>query len=130
MVAAVDRHSSTLSLAPFALDFIKRITLLSERGVDTLEKNYHVEKGAQSFHSDTVRAISIALGPGTALEHTTSEMLSGALQFLDFRNASSKSEEFDLFSWTRNLLTQASTGALYGAEHNPFHDPALEAGLW
>ena len=130
MVAAVDRHSSTLSLAPFALDFLKRITLLSEQGIDILEKNFHVEKGAQSFHTDTMRALSTALAPGKALEHTTSEMLSGALQFLDFMNVSSQSKELDLFSWTRSLLTRASTDALYGTEGNPFHDPALEAALW
>ena len=127
MVAAVDRNSSTLSLAPFALDFIKRFTLLSEQGVDILEKNFHVEKGAQSFHSDTMRALSTALAPGTALEHTTSGMLSGALRYLD---SSSQSKELDLFSWTRGLLTQASTDALYGAERNPFHDPALGSALW
>ena len=130
MVAAVDRHSSTLSLAPFALDFLKRITLLSEQGIDILEKNFHVEKGAQSFHTDTMRALSTALAPGKALEHTTSEMLSGALQFLDFVNVSSRSKELDLFSWTRSILTRASTDALYGAEGNPFHDPALGDTLW
>ena len=130
MVAAVDRHSSTLSLAPFAFDFIKHITSLSKQGIDILDKNFHVEKGAQSFHTDTMRALSSALAPGTFLEHTTSEMLSGALRVLDFINASSQSEELDLFSWTKSLLTRASTDALYGAEANPFHDPALGAALW
>ena len=127
MVAAVDRHSSTLSLAPLALDFIKHISLLSKQGIDILEKNFHVEKGAQSFHTDTMRALSTALAPGKALEHTTSAMLSGALQFLD---ESSQSKELDLFSWTKSLLTRASTDALYGAESNPFHDAALGAALW
>ena len=130
MVAAVDRHSSTLSLAPFALDFLKRITLLSEQGIDILEKNFHVEKGAQSFHTDTMRALSTALAPGKALEHTTSEIVSGALQFLDLVNASSESKELNLFSWTRSLLTRASTDALYGAGGNPFQDPAFGAALW
>ena len=127
MVAAVDHHSSTLSLAPFALDFIKRITLLSKQGIEILEKSFEAEKGAQSIHTDTMRALSTAMAPGKALEHTTSEMFSGALRFL---NASSQSKEIDLFSWTRSLLTQASTDALYGAEGNPFNDPALEGALW
>ena len=130
MVAAVDRHSSTLSLAPFALDFLKRITLLSEQGIDILEKNFYVEKGAQSFHTDTMRALSTALAPGKALEHTSSEMLSGALEFLDSMNVSSQSTELDLFSWTRSLLTRASTDALYGVEGNPLHDPAFGDALW
>ena len=130
MVAAVDRHSSTLSLAPFALDFIKHITCLSEQGIDILEKNFHVEKGAQSFHTNTMRALSTALAPGKSLEHTTSEVLSGVLHFLDLMNESSQSKELDLFSWTRSLLTQASTDALYGAEGNPFHNPALGTALW
>ena len=130
MVAAVDRHSSTLSLAPLSLDFIKHITLLSKQGIDILEKNFHFEKGAQSFHTDTMRALSTALAPGKALEHTTSEMLSGSLRFLDVTNASSQSKELDLVSWTRSLLTRASTDALYGAEANPFRDPALGAALW
>ena len=130
LVAAVDRHSSTLSLAPFALSFIKQITLLSDQGIDILEKNFHVEKGAQNFHTDIMRAMSTALAPGKALEHTTSEMLSSALHFLDFLNASSEFKELDLFSWTKSLLTRASTEAIYGAEGNPFHDPALGAALW
>lgn len=130
VVAAVDRHSSTLSLAPFALEFVKRITIPSKQGVEILEKNFHVEKGAPSFRSDTVRAMSVSLAPGPALEHTTSEILSGALQFLDNMNASSKSEEFNLFSWTRSLVTQASTSALYGAKRNPFHNPSVGTGLW
>ena len=130
MVAAVDRHSSTLSLAPLSLDFIKHITFLSQQGIDILEKNFHVEKGAQNFHTATMRALSTALAPGKALEHTTSEMLTSALQFLDCMNLSSQSKELDLFSWTRSLLTRASTDALYGADGNPFHDPALGPALW
>lgn len=129
-MAAVDRHSSTLSLAPYTLEFVKRVTVPSKQGFDILEKSFSARKGAQSFHTDTIRAMSIALAPGTALEQTTSDMLSSALQFLDSMDASSMPQEVDLFSWTKSLLTQASTCALYGSAHNPFQDPAVEAALW
>ena len=132
-MAAVDRRSETLSLAPFKLEFVKKITIPSKRGVEILEKKSQVQKGAPSFYSDTVRAINTALAPGESLDHTTSEMLTGALRFLDdsvVNASSSESTELDLFSWTRCLLTQASTSALYGAERNPFHDPAIGSGLW
>lgn len=130
IVAAVDRHSSTLSLAPYALEFVKRVTLPSKQGLDILEKSFRAGKGAQSFHTDTIRAMSIALAPGTALEQTTSDMLSSALRFLESMDVSSTPQEVDLFSWTKSLLTQASTCALYGPANNPFQDPAVEAALW
>ena len=130
LVAAVDRHSRTLSLVPLALDFIKRITVPSKQGLETLEKNFRVEKGARNFHTDIVRAMSTALAPGIDLEHTTAEMVTSAVEFLDLTVAPSKSKKIDLFLWTRDLLTQASTDALYGAGSNPFQDASVGAALW
>lgn len=81
IVAAVDRHSSTLSLAPYALELVKRVTVPSKHGFDILKKSFRAGKGAQSFHADIIRAMSIALAPGTALEQMTSDTLSSALRF-------------------------------------------------
>ena len=35
-----------------------------------------------------------------------------------------------LFTFTRKLITQASTDAIYGPSKNPFHEPAVESGFW
>ena len=126
VVAAVDRHPNTLSLGPFALEFVKRVTVISKEGFDALEAG----KGTRSFHTDTLKAMNTVLAPGPVLSDTASEVLRGAVRFLDDMKASSEQEEIDLFSWTKSLLTQASTSALYGAECNPFNDPVVETALW
>ncbi|KAL8671173.1 MAG: hypothetical protein Q9168_004326 [Polycauliona sp. 1 TL-2023] len=131
LAAAVDRHSKTLSLVSFApLDFVKRITTPSQEGLETVKKSFMSDKGAPSLHSDTIRAMSVALAPGTGLDHTTSEMLDATTEFLDSVDGPVRWKDLDLFAWTKSLLTQVSTSALYGAKSNPMQDPAVEASLW
>ncbi|KAL8915922.1 MAG: hypothetical protein Q9172_006565 [Xanthocarpia lactea] len=130
IVAAVDRHSRTLSFAPNALEVVKRITVPSKRGLEIVKKSLQDEKGIRSVHSDTIQAMNTTLAPGTALDHTVSELITSALRLLDSAYMPTKHKEIELFSWTRSLLTQASTSALYGVKSNPLQDPAVEAGLW
>lgn len=74
--------------------------------------------------------MNASLGPGTGLENTTSEMLSNSLQLLDSTHAPTRYPEVDLFSWTKSLVTQISTNAIYGSRMNPFKDPSVESSLW
>ena len=82
-VAAVDGESKRLSLAPIALDFIKRFTVLSPEGLVTMDESFHNEKKARSFHADLRRAMVAALSPGVSLEQTSAAMLSSVQNFLE-----------------------------------------------
>lgn len=130
LVAAADRHSKTVSFAPYVVQFAKRILLSSPKGLDALAANLHEEDGAWGCRPETFKAMHVALAPGEDLDCTTRNMLDGVSLLLGSVDTTSNQKNFDLFSWVRKLITRASTDAIYGASKNPFQDAAVEAGFW
>ena len=129
-MAAVDRHSKTVSFAPYVVEFAKRILLPSAKGLEALKANLHEEHGPWGCRPETLQAMHIALAPGKDLERTTQDMLDSVSRLLESVYTISNHENFQLFSWVRKLVTRAGTDAIYGASKNPFQDPAVEAGFW
>ena len=129
-MAAVDRHSKTVSFAPYVVEFAKRLLLPSPEGLEALKANLHQESGPWGCRSETFHAMHLALAPGKHLERTTQDVLDSISGLLDSTYTVSNHEDFHLFSWIRKLVTRASTDAIYGASQNPFQDPAVEAGFW
>lgn len=130
VVAAIDRQPKTLSFGPLAIEFTKRIAMPSKQAHDVLTEDFLAGKGTRSFYADRVRTMNAALGPGLGLENTIADMLSSSLQLLDSTYAPTRNPEVDLFSWTKSLVTQISTNAVYGSRMNPFKDPLVESSLW
>ena len=129
-MAAIDRQPKTLSFGPLAIEFTKRIAKPTRQAHEILTENFLAGKGTQSFYADRVRVMNAALGPGIGFETTISEVLSNSLQLLDSTYAPTRYPEVNLFSWTKSIVTQISTNAVYGSKMNPFKDPSVESGLW
>lgn len=71
-----------------------------------------------------------ALAPGDALRAATRVMLKSIVDLFDLNQAPDLDNVIGLFTWTRNIVTRASTDAIFGAEKNPFQDAAVCDGFW
>lgn len=105
----------------------------TQSAVDALAANLIIEPGAQGLTPEVLKAMHISLAPGEQLESTKHMMLASAIELVadmgsHVRDGSMNSVE--LFSCVRQLVTSASTDALYGREKNPFHDPEVVSGFW
>lgn len=127
LAAAVDRHSKTVSFAPFVIQFAKRILVPSKEGLEALTGDMTEGNGILGCRAETLKVMHTALAPGENLERTTQDMLHSLSRLLDFVFIT---ENVDLFAWVKKLVTRASTDAIYGASKNPFKDPAVESGFW
>lgn len=130
LVAAVDRHSKSISFAPYVVEFAKRILVPSANGLEALRANLDEESGAWGCRPETLKAMHLALAPGEDLDRTSQAILESVSSLLDSVDSITNNRDFYLFSWARKLVTRASTDAIYGASKNPFQDPAVEAGFW
>ena len=129
-LATVDRNARTVSFAPFVVEFAKRMLLVSRHAIKSLEENNDGTNGARGCRWETLQAMHATLAPGEALETLTQDMLYAAPRSLPFAYAVAEPEYFDLVSTTRRIITQISTSAIYGPEHNPFQQSKVEAGFW
>lgn len=127
LAAAVDRHSKTVSFAPFVVQFARRILVPSKQGLEALTGHWKKGKADLGCRAETLYVMKNALAPGESLERTTQDMLHSLSRLLD---SVSITDNVDFFPWIKKLVTRASTDAIYGASKNPFQDPAVEAGFW
>lgn len=124
--AVVDRHSKTVSFAPFVVQFAKRILIPSKEGLEALSEIVE-ENGVCGCRAETLKIMHTTLAPGKSLDCTTQDMLNSVSRLLHCIDIT---KDFDLFAWIKKLVTQASTDAIYRTSKNPFQDPAVEAGFW
>ena len=130
LVAAVDRHSKTISFAPYVVEFAKRMLLPSAEGLEALRANLNEEDGEWACRPEALKAMHLALAPGEDLERTTEGFLDSVSCLLESVQTVANQENFQLFSWVKKLVTRASTDTVYGASKNPFQHPAVEAAFW
>lgn len=132
-MSAIDRHAKSISFAPYVVQFAKRILIPSQKSLEALAEDLEEKNGAHGVRPETLKAMHDALAPGEHLENTTRAMLSSVSRRLDdVVNAEGGTEarSVSLFAWVRELVTRASTDAIYGAGGNPFRDPAVEKAFW
>lgn len=130
LVAAVDRQPKLISFAPYLVQFSKRILVPSEAAVNALADDIHGEKGPVGCRPETLKAMHVTLAPGEDLDASTKVFLVSLSRLLDPIQTDSNDGTTGLFAFTRRIITQASTDAIYGSSKNPFHDPAVESGFW
>ena len=129
-MAAIDRHSKTISFGPYVVEFAKRILIPSSEGLEILKANLTNEKGSPSCRAETMEVMHAALAPGSDLEQTTQAFVRSLSDQLDTALLQSSHGNLLLFSWVRKLGTRASTDAIYGVRDNPFRDDEVEKGFW
>jgi hypothetical protein len=57
-----------VSLAPYVVDFARRILVTSQHGIDILSEDLLEEKGSVRLRLETLKAIYNSLMPGEGLE--------------------------------------------------------------
>ena len=129
LVAAADRQAKVISFAPFVVQFTKRLLVPSQAGVDAIAENLLEEKDSHGLRPETLKAMHHAMAPGPQLDCTTKMFFDSAERLLESAHAVARGETFDLFAWTRGLVTRASTDAIYGPK-SPFRDPKIQDALW
>lgn len=116
LVNAINRNSKILAFNPFIAKLGKRITGHDDATSKIVQHNLNGENGpgyVTEIHDGTVSS----LAPGTALESMTNVMLLEASTYLQRLK---QGEVINLFTWTRQMVTMCSTGAIYGL-NNPFN---------
>ncbi|KND94614.1 25-hydroxycholesterol 7-alpha-hydroxylase, partial [Tolypocladium ophioglossoides CBS 100239] len=129
LVQAIDRRSKRISFAPYVVQFAKRILIPSQRGIETLKENIFQENGPVGLRSETLRVMHDTLAPSEYLDSMTKAMLKSLAGHFGTR-IHGEGEVVDLFGWTRNFVTRASTDPVYGTEKNPIRDPAVSRAIW
>ena len=75
-----------------------------------------------------MKVMHASLAPGKDLDETVLAVFQSTVKLLS--SDAVPNDTLELFSWTRKLVTRASTDAIYGNKENPFQDPQVEAGFW
>lgn len=130
LISAIDRRSKTISFAPYVVQFAKRILNPSQHALDALEEDLLELKGPVGLRPETMKVMHEALAPGDQLRTTTRILLKSIVDLFGSNKAVNHEDDIKLFAWTREIVTRASTDAIYGVEKNPFQDADVCDGFW
>ena len=98
--------------------------------METLARDIRGSKAAENCRSETLKAMHQTLSPGEDLSNLTRTFLDSNIRLLDAGERKESPVVLNLFSFVRNLVTLASTDAVYGSIKNPFQDFAVQDGFW
>ncbi|KAI1320988.1 cytochrome P450 [Xylariaceae sp. FL0255] len=134
LIALVDRRAKYISFAPYAIQFAKRILIPSRPGLTNLETEMFSSEHDRNpgLLPETLKAMHDAMSPGEHLLADTRRMVSTVTDLLPraLERGGTSQDGVGLFGSFRHIVTEASTSAIYGAEMNPFNDPAVYKGFW
>lgn len=133
LVAATDRHPKSISFGPYLVLFAKQMLQPSQRSLNMLATApEEVTEGEWGLQRDTLKVMHDSMSPGAALEDTTRAMLESVTQGMKKNDSLGKANAENvvgLFAWARDLITLASTDAVYGAK-NPLQIPSVRDDFW
>jgi hypothetical protein len=125
----VDRHAKQISFGPYAVEFVRRFLQPSSNAMEALSVNMR-EDGCWGLRPETIKVMHEAMSPGRHLDATTQILAKCLYPHLALLQAAQPSDQISLFAWLRHIMTQATTDAIYGCQHNPFHNLEIEKGFW
>ena len=129
LVNAAQRNWKTLSFAPFVATFLKRLCSPSKAASEIVDRNLFAEDGSWGLFTDTHNAMHQALAPGPDLDELICLMLQRVSESLNSLLRHHDEIVIDLYKFIREMITLASTDAVYGPQ-NPFQDPKVREGFW
>lgn len=129
LVSGVDRSSQDFSFAPYLVQFAARALHPTEDAIHKLSENLDGGNSDPGLRIQTQRAMRESMAAGTSTLDTMNREL--LRQLSDFINVevSVIDGPVGLFHWVRNMITTASTNAVYGPG-NPFLRKDVADGLW
>lgn len=132
LVVAVQKDNKSISLNPFIATFIPRMFDLGKKDRDIVVLNHDSEKGDWGFVPEMHHKAFSTLAPGLDMDWMVRTALDTTTSFFNKldKEVSGNGLEIDLWAWTREFSSLASTEAVYGPE-NPFkHVPGLVDAFW
>ncbi|KAF2194765.1 cytochrome P450 [Zopfia rhizophila CBS 207.26] len=118
-----DRNAKAVSFRVYVLTFARRILVPSSKAMSALAENLYDDDGG--LLPQTVQAMHDAMIGGENLEQTTFALLQSLAPKLSSPKEIGIGGRIKMFEWVKDVVTQASTDAIYGKRDNPFHDPAV-----
>ena len=128
-MSGVDRSAQDFSFAPYLVQFAARALHPSEDATRKLSENLHGGNSDPGLRIQTQRAMRESMAAGTSTLEIMNRELLGQLSDLVHVEVPGAKEPVELFRWVRNLITTASTNAVYGLR-NPFLRKEVADGLW
>lgn len=129
LVFGVERSAQDFSFAPYLVQFAERALHPTEDAIRKLSENLDGRNRDPGLRIQTQRAMRDSLAAGTnALEITNREILQQLSNLMDLA-VTDTNVPVGLFHWVRNIVTTASTNAVYGLA-NPFLRQEVADGLW
>ena len=132
LVLAVQRDTRKLSLDPFIVNFIPRMFHLGKKDMEAVALNHDGDKGHWGYIPESHSSASSTLAPGPEMDRMIRTALEISISFFNELRLEARDAglETDLYGWTRQLVSLATTQAVYGPE-NPFrHEPSLVDAFW
>ncbi|KAI1746709.1 cytochrome P450 [Xylaria castorea] len=130
LAAACDRRSKVVSFTPCALDFAKRILLSSEGTMHLLSQDLREERGPVGLRVENMMAMHQSLMPGERLDDASQTVLKHISQLIEATVGNGNEHCISLFQWIREVISIASTDAIYGPDQNPMHNTEVMEGFW
>ena len=85
-------------------------------------------EGGENYLSAIHQSMLQAMAPGASLLDMNSRVLSTMAEYLD--KIGTEGQTINLYRWTRDVLTIATAGALYGSKNPVSDDNKLIDSLW
>lgn len=129
LVSEVDRNAQNFSFAPYLVQFAARALHPTEDATRKLSENLEGGNSDPGLRIKTQRAMQESMAAGSStLNILSREFLRQSSIFMDVE-VSAIDGPVGLFHWVRNMITTASTTAVYGPA-NPFLRKEVANGLW
>ncbi|CAK4034141.1 cytochrome P450 [Lecanosticta acicola] len=120
-------RSKAISFAPFAVDFVSRMDVLSPEAKKAYAEGLH-EAVIQTF-SSTMSGSSLRRMNAVALQEVARLLPDPFAASAD--RLSNALEVQDIWSWLRSVMTISTTSSLFGEQNNPWvKDPSLVETYW
>ena len=124
LVQAVQKLSKTLSFRTMSVKFAIRLAGVSKATAEMLSAED--DEGSNPI-LERAHVMQTVLQPGESLDRMNRTMIEDISHSVD--ELSNHDDEVDLLEWTRQAITVATTGTLYGPS-NPYRDPELRTAFW
>ena len=129
LVSGVDRSAQDFSFAPYVIQFAARALHPTEDAIRKLSENLDGGNSDPGLRIQTQRVMRESMAAGSsALDIMNRDFLRQLSNLMDVE-VSDSNGPVGLFHWVRNMITTASTNAVYGLA-NPFLRKEVADGLW
>ena len=130
LIQATQKLPKVLAFPPIEANFATKLCGVSQEAKDILYDNVNGERGDTGFSIESYAVMKATLSPSKECDEMNRQMIQNVAAALDSLIPSTQqSVKIKLWSWFRQNITAASTGAVYGPK-NPLNDQSVVDAFW